>query len=687
MNKGLRWSAVSALLILAAVVFLGEREGVGAADGAGLRLVSNINQGWKFALVEGGQPGPWQDVNLPHSWNTQDTLDGDNKYRMGEGLYQKEIELDREPDRRYFLRFEGANIKSWVRVNGQEAGSHRGGYTAFAFEITDLIQPGKNLIEVKVDNSFDREIMPLYCDYNFYGGIYRSVYLISTAKSCIAVTDFASPGVFLTPKKVTDDKADLEFMARVSALEAAGLTVRFKIMDATGAELKTAEANPGPAGEWLEARAELSLDAPHLWNGPAGPYLYRVRTELLSDGQVVDAVEQPLGLRYFQVDGEKGFFLNGKSYRLHGVNRHQDRDGKANAISAEDQEEDFALMREMGVNAVRLAHYPQAGLAYSICDREGIVVWAELPFIGRTGDKTGIFLDSPNFRDNLKQQLVELIRQNYNHPAIMFWGLFNELSPPGDPTPLLRELNDLAHQEDPTRLTTVATMLEGPIDDVTDLTCWNQYWGWYYGVVQSFGPWADAQHKNHPQRRLCMSEYGAGASINQHSELNYNVYTQGHWHPENYQAYVHEKLWASMAEREYFWATFLWNMFDFGVVKRDEGDRPNINDKGMVTFDRKVKKDAFYFYKANWNPEPMIHITNKRFISRRSPLIEAKVYCNAGPVELTVNKMKIKMESRGYSVYAAKVLLKPGENQVMAAAVTAEGRALTDQCAWKFLAP
>ena len=687
MSKGLRLLAVAALAALGVMFFAGPVQAGSAGAEGGSRLVQNLDQGWEFALVDNDHPGPWQEVNLPHSWNTQDTLDGDNKYRMGVGLYQKEIELDRAAGRRYFLRFEGVNIKCRVTVNGKEAGSHRGGYTAFAFEITELVHPGKNLIEVKVDNSFDREIVPLYCDYNFYGGIYRSVYLISTAKNCIAVTDFASPGVYLTQKNVTDDAAELQFLARVSAPEPTGLTVRFKLMDALGTELKIMEAAPEPKGEWMEAAVSLKLDHPHLWNGVDQPYLYRVRTELISGGKVVDAVDQQLGLRYFRVDSEQGFFLNGKGYRLYGVNRHQDREGKANALSPADQEEDFALMREMGVNAVRLAHYPQADLAYSICDRLGIVVWAELPFIGRTGDKTGIFLNSKNFQDNLKQQLQELIRQNYNHPAIIFWGLFNELSPPGNPVPLLKELNALAHQEDPYRLTTVATMLEGPLDDVTDLACWNQYWGWYYGWVQNFAPWADAMRRNHPQRRLCMSEYGAGASVNQHSELNRNVITTGHWHPENYQAYFHEKMWAMISERKYFWAGFLWNMFDFSVVKRNEGDRANINDKGMITFDRKTRKDAFYFYKANWNPEPMIHITNHRFVSRHSPLVQVKVYCNSGPVQLAVNGRGIKMNSQGLSIYTARVFLKPGKNLISASARSPDGQVLADNLTWKFLLP
>jgi len=345
-------------------------------------------------------------------------------------------------------------------------------------------------------------------------------------------------------------------------------------------------------------------------------------------------------------------------------------------------------MREMGVNAVRLAHYPQADYAYSICDREGMVVWAELPFIGMTGDHTGIFLNSQSFRDNLKLQLVELIRQNYNHPSILFWGLFNELSPPGDPHDLLVELNDLAHQEDPHRLTTAATFREQPYNEISDLICWNQYHGWYYGIPENFGPWLDKQHAEYPHRMLCMSEYGAGASIKHHSEIDFPVPTLARWHPENWQAHVHEEHWAMMMEREYLWGTFLWNMFDFGVVSRREGDRVNINDKGMVTFDRKHKKDAFYFYRANWTDEPVVHITNKHFKRRRSPVIEVTVYSNVGPVELMVNGKRVEMNSEGHSIFRAEgVMLKLGKNKVTASVKTKDGRVIADECEWKLLTP
>ncbi len=672
---------IMAAAVAALLVTTGVRAEVGARGGP--RRTININEGWQYAPEDNGVTGAWQAINLPHTWNAEDTLDGDNQYRMGVGLYRQELDLTPVAGKRYFLRFEGANIKSWVSVNGHPAGEHRGGYTAFACEVTALLAPGKNLIEVKVDNSLDREIMPLYCDYNFYGGLYRSVWLIETNEAAIAVTDHASPGVYLSPKKVTAAQAELECLARLSG-PVEGMIVRFSLLDATGSRVQVVEAAPVPAGQWSEARAPMTITSPHLWNGVNDPYLYRVRAELVRGEETVDAVDQPLGLRFYRMDPDQGFFLNGESYRLHGVNRHQDRDGKGNAISNEDQEEDFALMAEMGVNAVRLAHYPQAELAYSITDRRGMVVWAELPFIGKTGDRAaGVFLDNPNFRDNLKLQLVELVRQNYNHPSILVWSLFNELSPPGDPVPLLSELNDLAHQEDPYRLTTVATHHEGDLNDVTDLTCWNQYWGWYYATPAGFGPWLDAQHRNHPQRRLCMSEYGAGGSVKQHSEFNYNVYTPGPWHPENYQLYVHEKVYAQIAERPFLWASFLWNMFDFGVVKRNEGDRPNQNDKGMVSFDRQTKKDGFYFYKANWNPEPMIYITNRRFVSRRSPVVDVQVICNAGPVTLTVNGREVKLAPAPNYVYNATVTLRPGDNQVRA--TTADG--LSDEVEWKFLEP
>ncbi len=661
-------------------VFLSGPSAPAAGDGAA-RSVEKISAGWEFAEYEDGKAGKWEKVDVPHTWNAHDTIDGDFTYRMGQGLYKKDLEIDLDSDQRYFLRFEGVNEKARVWVNSSEVGSHKGGYTAFAFEITDLVKDGSNHIEVLADNSFDREIMPLYCDFNFYGGVYRDVHLISTGRDLIAVTDHASPGVYVSQKEVSRERADLEFMARVSS-DSGDLKLRFSVIDGEGRTLDTAETDLERAGEWLEGVASLSIKSPRLWNGVSDPYLYLARAELVSGGQVVDAVDQPLGLRFFHVDPDQGFFLNGEKYRVKGVNRHQDREGKGNAISREDHEEDFALIREMGANAVRLAHYPQADYAYSICDREGILVWAELPFIGMTGDVTGVFLDSPAFRENLKTQLTELIRQNYNHPSILFWGLFNELSPPGDPYQLIGELNGLAHEEDPYRLTTAATFRKAAFNDVTDLICWNKYFGWYYNRPGKFASWIDEEREEHPDRLLCMSEYGAGGSVKQHSEMDYPVFAFGPWHPENWQARVHERHWEMISEREYLWGSFLWNMFDFSVVSRREGDRPNINDKGMVTFDRKEKKDVFYFYKANWSDEPVVHITDKRF-KYRAPFIEVKVYSNLTDLTLEINGKPVEMDSRGYGVYIAKnVWLAPGTNRVVASGKKVDGRIMIDECEW-----
>ncbi len=647
------------------------------------RSTKNIDKDWQFALLDDDKPGQWQTIDLPHSWNALDTMDGDKKYRMGKGIYKKEIQGRFDPEYRYYIRFKGANEKTLVKINGKQAGSHKGGYTAFAFEISDLLIDGKNLIEVTVDNTLDHEIMPLYCDFNFYGGIYRSVDIIVTRKDAIAVTDYASSGVYISQKHITKDKAELGLLARVSAKSADDLKVVFQISDNEGDLVKTVNATLRPAGEWLEAGADVTIADPHLWNGMADPYMYTVKTMLIKNRDTLDQVEEKIGLRYFHVDSEKGFFLNGEKLVLKGVNRHQDREGKANALSQDDHEEDFALIREMGANAVRLAHYPQAETAYSICDRTGLIVWAEIPFIGPVGKLSGTFLKSPEFSRVLRQQLVEMIRQNYNHPSILFWGLFNEIAPPGNPTDLVAELNALAKKEDPNRLTTAASFMEKPFNDVPDLICWNQYHGWYYGLPSGFGPWLDCQHRKHPERKLCMSEYGAGGSIKQHSHFDYPVMPFGRWHTENWQAHLHEKHLAMISERDFLWGSFLWNMFDFSVVRRNEGDRPNINDKGMITFDRGDKKDVFYLYKANWNDEPIIHITDKRFTKRLIPRTEVKVYCNSGTPKVVVNGKDISMKSEGYSIFTGHALLKPGGNKVSASAETGDGQIITDECEWR----
>ena len=409
--------------------------------------------------------------------------------------------------------------------------------------------------------------------------------------------------------------------------------------------------------------------------------MYQVSISLHKDGKQIDSVTQPLGLRYYHTDPDKGFFLNGKHLPLHGVCRHQDRAEVGNALRPQHHEEDVALMREMGVNAIRLAHYPQATYMYDLMDKHGIVTWAEIPFVGPGGYADKGFVDQASFRENGKQQLIELIRQHYNHPSICFWGLFNELKEVGDnPVEYVKELNVLAKQEDPTRPTTSASNQGGNLNFITENIAWNRYDGWYGSTPKTLATFLDRTHKKHPELRIGISEYGAGASIYHQQDSLKQPSASGWWHPENWQTYYHMENWKIIAERPFVWGTFVWNMFDFGAAHRTEGDRPGINDKGLVTFDRKVRKDAFYFYKANWNKqEPMIYLAEKRCRLRYQPEQTFMAFTTAPEAELFVNGISCgKQKADTYSTVVWKnVKLTSGENIIR---VTTPGKKpLTDE--------
>ncbi len=396
--------------------------------------------------------------------------------------------------------------------------------------------------------------------------------------------------------------------------------------------------------------------------------LYQAEVTLFRNGQMVDRVTQPLGLRFYRIDPDKGFFLNGKHLPLQGVCRHQDRSEVGNALRPQHHEEDVALMLEMGVNAVRLAHYPQATYFYDLMDKNGIIVWAEIPFVGPGGYNDKGFVDLPAFRANGKEQLKELIRQHYNHPSICVWGLFNELTELGDnPVEYIKELNVLAHQEDTTRPTTSASNQMGDLNFITDAIAWNRYDGWYGGTPADLGKWLDRMHKDHPEICIAISEYGAGASIYHQQDSLVKTVPTSWWHPENWQTYYHIENWKTISSRPYVWGSFVWNMFDFGAAHRTEGDRPGINDKGLVTFDRKVRKDAFYFYKANWNrEEPMLYLTGKRNTVRTQRLQTITAFTNLSGAELFVNgKSYGKAIPDSYAILEWKnVELEPGENEI-----------------------
>lgn len=631
-----------------------------------------LNNDWNFRFSHQVQKGTEVRVDLPHTWNAQDALSGKIDYKRGIGNYEKNLFIRPEwKGKRLFIRFEGVNNIADVFINRRHIGEHRGGYGAFIFEITGKVEYGKeNSILVRVNNGEQLDIMPLVGDFNFYGGIYRDVHLLITDETCISPLDYASPGVRLIQDSVSHRYAKVRAIVDLSNGSSGNLEVELNVRLLDGQRVvKEGTKNVNLSGnEVMQQELTFEIDQPHLWNGRQDPFLYQAEVTLFRNGQMVDRVTQPLGLRFYRIDPDKGFFLNGKHLPLQGVCRHQDRSEVGNALRPQHHEEDVALMLEMGVNAVRLAHYPQATYFYDLMDKNGIIVWAEIPFVGPGGYNDKGFVDLPAFRANGKEQLKELIRQHYNHPSICVWGLFNELTELGDnPVEYIKELNVLAHQEDTTRPTTSASNQMGDLNFITDAIAWNRYDGWYGGTPADLGKWLDRMYKDHPEICIAISEYGAGASIYHQQDSLVKTVPTSWWHPENWQTYYHIENWKTISSRPYVWGSFVWNMFDFGAAHRTEGDRPGINDKGLVTFDRKVRKDAFYFYKANWNrEEPMLYLTGKRNTVRTQRLQTITAFTNLSGAELFVNgKSYGKAIPDSYAILEWKnVELEPGENEI-----------------------
>jgi beta-galactosidase len=640
------------------------------------RRVTSLDHSWRFApcAVPGAEDpafddSGWATVDLPHTWNDHDGQDGGNDYRRGVGWYRTHCPVPGDQAGRVlFLKFDGASLITGLYVNGTFVGEHRGGFAAFAWDVTPYLALGRdNVLAVTVSNAFHPDVPPLECDFTIGGGLYRHVRLISTDPLHVSLADFASPGVYLTPTNVSAAAADLRVTTRLrndgSSPRAA--TVRMEILDHAGAvvtALDTAEMLGAGAGR--DIVQSTTLIRPRLWEGRADPYLYRVRVRVIdgASGAEVDRVEQPLGLRHFRVDPAAGFFLNGRPLDLHGVACHQDRLDKGWATSEADQAEDVGLIADLGATFVRLAHYQHPPQAYDLLDRLGLIAWSEIPLVSRV-------TDSPAFFANVRQQLVELIRQNYNHPSVLFWGLYNEVA--DDPTTraLVGQLVELAHAEDPTRLTTAASCLsEGAeIHSLPDVIAFNKYFGWYYGQASDLGPWADALHRAYPGRAVGISEYGAGASIHQHSEDPAPPSTLGPWHPEEYQALVHEGCWSQLEARPFLWAKVVWNMFDFACDSRHEGDAPGRNDKGLVTYDRGTRKDAYHWYQAHWSSAPVLYIAGRRHVERPTAAATVKVYSNLDAVQLVVNGVPRETLSRPDRLFRwTDVRLRPGANRIEA---------------------
>lgn len=643
---------------------------------AQLRQQYPLDQTWNFRLDKPGTE--WEEVTVPHCWNATDGMTPE--YYRGTGEYRYQLNI--RPDmlkKRAFLRFEAASLVADVFLNGTKVGTHSGGFNAFCFEITPYLKKGENLLEVKVSNSADAKIIPLSGDFTVFGGIYRPVSLLLLPQTCVTPLDYASSGVYIHQKKVSAARAELSVVTKVNndRKGSEALTVKTSLFDAQGKLVgnSTTKQEVGK-GETVDFVNELTLERPILWEGKKSPYQYRLFVEVMKGNTVVDTLSQYTGLRYFTVDAEKGFILNGKSHNIRGVNRHQDRDGKGWAISKEDQDEDMEMIKEIGANGVRLAHYPHSDYFYSLCDKEGLLVWAEIPLIGEA-------FESDAFTENAKQQLTELIRQNFNHPSIFCWSLFNELCV-GEVKDLVVQLNTLAHQEDPGRPTVAAANVEKrPENTVTDIMAYNTYPGWYWAepstMNSSLGHW----NRLVGSKGIAVSEYGAGANPWHHwQKVSRAPKTDGTFHPEEWQSLVHEGNYQAIHKSDFVWGSFVWNMFDFASATRNEGNIRGLNDKGLVTYDRKIRKDAFYYYKSIWSEQPVLHLTSKRDVARIEPVINVKVYSNCNNVRLKVNGKDCGEPLKNENIYIWKeVSLQKGENKIEVAG-SKEGRSLTDACNW-----
>ena len=607
-----------------------------------MREITKIMKGWEFT----GPDGTTTTVDLPHTWNARDGQDGGNDYWRGTCIYRTRFAAPQfnTASQQVWIQFDGVNASAHVVLNGSPVCNHDGGYSTFRANITELLRD-ENELTVEVDNSKNDRVYPQKADFTFYGGIYRDVSLMVVSKNHFTLDYFGGPGIRITP---TVQGADAS--VQVTTWHDGEGEVSIELLDAAG---NTVATGKGPD-------ITLTIFNAHLWNGVKDPYLYSCKARLVVNGTVEDETTTRFGVRSFKVDPKKGFFLNGKSYPLHGVSRHQDRKGLGNAITREMHDEDMALIKEIGANTIRLAHYQHDQYFYDLCDEVGMVVWAEIPYISE---------HMPNGRENTISQMKELIIQNYNHPCIVCWGVSNEITiSTKDKKDMLdnhRQLNDLCHEMDKTRLTTLACYaMCGPFNrsaHITDMVSWNLYLGWYVPGFILNDLWMGFFHLCFPNRPFGYSEYGAEGMPNLHS-------THPHRgdHTEEYQAKYHEYMLRCFKRHPWMWATHVWNMFDFAADARDQGGEPGMNHKGLVTFDRKTKKDSFYLYKAWWSDEAFVHICSKRFVERTGSTATIKVYSNQSTVALYVNGNKVG-EQTGEHVFTFKVPLN-GELHIQAVA-------------------
>ncbi|MGN1022763.1 MAG: glycoside hydrolase family 2 TIM barrel-domain containing protein [Lachnospiraceae bacterium] len=612
------------------------------------RNIQIFNSNWQFKKLRTDHfPEGEKDfapVTLPHTWNAADGQDGGNDFDRGLCLYRKHFEVRKEPDREYWLEVRGAAMTASVTLNGKMLYTHAGGYSTFRVNLTEGLFEGENTLDITCDNGRNDTVYPQKADFTFYGGLYRDVFLLEVPRVHFALGYHGTPGIRVTPL-LAEDLTSAEVTVEAWLEGPAGTLAGREVELFAGGQKKRCLSDASG-----HVKAEFTFSPVHLWNGKADPYLYTAAAVLAAkDGTGMDKVSTRFGCRRFLVNPERGFFLNGKPYRLCGAARHQDRPGKGSAISKEDHEEDIALLLEMGANTVRLAHYQQDSYFYDLCDEKGLIVWAEIPYITA---------HMPAGRQNTLDQMTELVLQNYNHPSIICWGLSNEITGGGKTEDLVenhRLLNDLCHHLDPTRLTTMANIFmldpEDPLVFLPDIRSFNLYYGWYVGELSENDRWFDRFHEKHPDQVIGLSEYGADAN----PQYQTGKPQKGDW-TEEYQALYHEHMLQMWSERPYIWAMHAWNMFDFAADGRDEGGKPGQNQKGLVTFDRKLKKDAFYIYKAWLSDEPFVHLCGRRYVNRTENPTEVKVYSNLPEVTLYVNGSRVETQ-RGEKIFRFSIPL------------------------------
>ncbi len=618
-----------------------------------MRTVTKINGNWAFSLeakaVPADYPSDWKVLDLPYTWNGEDGQDGGNDYYRGKGYFAKELSAaDFGTNDVHYLQFDGVNSSAEIYFNGKKIAEHHGGYSTFRVKVEDIKE--KNLLVVVADNTANDRVYPQTADFTFYGGIYRDVKIVSVGKKHFDLDYYGAPGIKVTPK-IKGADAEIEVEAFVNDDD--NCKIKYEII--ADGEVIATKTEDG------DDEAEFEIKNVHLWDGLKNPYLYTAKATLIVDGEEVDEVSTRFGCRSFSIDPEKGFILNGREYPLRGVSRHQDNPEIGNALLYEHHKRDVDLIVEMGANTIRLAHYQHSQDFYDLCDEAGLVIWAEIPYISR---------HMVNGYDNTISQMKELVAQNYNHPSIVVWGLSNEITIAGANDPTLiknhKDLNELCHKMDKTRLTTIAAVSMCEIDaeyiHISDVVSYNHYFGWYGGSTEMNGPWFDEFHNKYPKTPIGLSEYGCEALDWHTSEPVQGDYT------EEYQAYYHEELIKQIADRPYMWATHVWNMFDFAADARAEGGENGMNHKGLVTFDRQYKKDSFYAYQAWLSDKPMIHLCSKRYIDRVEDKTKVTVYSNCDEVELFANGVSVGKQKKGKYPFFYFEVENKGETTLVAKA-------------------